>query len=176
MYGPHPESLERTDGLIKKLGVGAQTGLNLASGKKAFSWLTVPANVVALRLYRLAKSLPRAPRRSWAHNDYRALVACGLHIGDERYERLEKWRQCGAGKSLPRLSKQTARQWADAGRELFKIVYPGNFEQHPDLQGLKLSVERHAKTWEGKPGGAGIIRAAMLRKVKQAWNSIAALD
>jgi len=173
-YGPHPSSAKRAKELIKKLQVSAGTGLNLSLGRR-FS-LSVPANLVALRLYRLAKSLPQAPRHSWARNDYRALVACGLHIGDERYEKLEKWRQCGAGKSLLRLSKQTARQWAEAGRELFKIVYPGDFEQHPDLQELRASVEGRATPKQAKPGRPGDIRKAMLQAIKQAWKSIAALD
>ncbi len=173
-YGPHSDSAKRAKELIKKLQVGAGTGLNLSSGKR-FS-LNVPANVVALRLYRLAKSLPQTRGRSWGHDHYYALVACGLRIGDQRYEKLVEWRQRGAGKSVPPLSKQTARQWAEVGKELFKILYPKHFEQHPDLQELRASVERRAKTVYGKPGGPGIVRKMILQALKQAWTSIAALD
>ena len=60
-YGPHPDSAARAKKLIKTLQVGAATGLNLSSGKR-FSLR--PANLVALKLYRLAKSLPQTPRRS----------------------------------------------------------------------------------------------------------------
>src|SRR5262249_48701431 len=168
-YGPHPDSAARAKKLIKTLQVGAATGLNLSSGKR-FSFK--PANLVALRLYRLAKSLPRTPRRSWPYGDYGALLACGLHIGDERYEKAKQWRQRGAGKSLPPLSRETAGHWAEAGRELFKIVYPGEFEQDPDLDELRASVERHARPKHAKPGRPGDIRKAMLQAVKQAWRSI----
>lgn len=173
-YGPHPNSAKRANELIKKLQVGAGTGLNLSSGKR-FS-LNVPANVVALRLYRLAKSLRQTRGSSWAGGDYGALIACGLHIGDKRYEKLREWRQRRAGKWLPPLSKQTAHEWAEAGTELFKIVYPGEFEQDPDLRELRASVEGRATPKHAKPGRPGDIRKAMFQAVKQAWSSIAALD
>jgi hypothetical protein len=184
MYGPHPDSAKGADALIKKLQVGAKTSLNLSPGK-SFSWNT-PANVVAFNLYQLARSLRGAPMRLWTARDSYRIAACGIgwdsfnsrgrrlevHSIGGKYEKqlkaLEAWGQRGAGKSLPPLSKETANQWATAIKELFKIAYPGNFEQHPKLQELKASVEGHAKTVSGKPGGAGIIRAAMLRKVKQA--------
>jgi hypothetical protein len=63
-----------------------------------------------------------------------------------------------------------------AGRELFKIVYPGDFEQDPDLHELRASVERRATPKHAKPGRPGDIRKAMLQAVKQAWSSITALD
>jgi hypothetical protein len=107
-------------------------------------------------------------------------VSSGAHYYDAKYKQqlkeLEEWGQRGAGKDLPPLSKVTAREWATASKELFKVAYPGDFDQHPYLQELRASVLGHARTVYGKPGGAGIVRAAMLRKVKQAFNSIAALD
>jgi hypothetical protein len=173
-YGPHRDSAARANKLIKTLQVGAGTGLNFSSGKR-FS-LIGPANLVAMRLHRLAKSLPQTPRRSSPIGDYGALIACGLRIGDEKYEKAKQWRQRGAGKSLPLLSRQTADHWAEAGRELFRIVYPGEFEQDPDLQELRASVEGRATPKHAKPGRPGDIRKAMLQAVKQAWSSIAALD
>ena len=88
---------------------------------------------------------------------------------------LDAWGQSGAGRHLPPLSKQTAGQWATATKELFKIAYPGKFEEHPNLQDLRASVWGRAKNAYGKTG-RGEIRKAMLQAVKQAWRSIAALD
>jgi hypothetical protein len=185
MYNPHPESVEEDAKFIKKIKLAAKTNINLSSGKP-FSWRT-PANVVVFELYQLAQDLQRAPISEW-RGDFGSIAACGVglvpsgaHIYDARYEKqlkeLEAWGQHGVGKCLPPLSKQTARHWATATKELFKIAYPGDFEQHPKLQRLKKSVLGHARTAAyGKPPRAGDIRAAMLRKVKQAWASIAALD
>jgi len=173
-YGPHPNSVERAKELIKKLQVGSGTGLNLSSGKR-FS-LDVPANVVALNLYRLVKGLPQASRPSWAHDHYYALVACGLHIGDQRYEKLVEWRQRGAGRCLPPLSKNTAKAWQGVTLELFRLVYDREFDRHPELQKLKESVLGRVRPEEGKPVRPGDIRKVMLQAVRQSWTSIAALD
>jgi hypothetical protein len=59
MYAPHPERVRENILFLQKMKLGGKTQINLSSGK-TFSWL-VPANVVALRLHRLAQSLRRAP-------------------------------------------------------------------------------------------------------------------
>ena len=87
---------------------------------------------------------------------------------------LEAWGQRGPGKKLPPLSKVTAAQWAIATKELFKIAYPGNFEEHPNLQELRASVLGRSRDSYGK-AGRGVVRKAMLQAVKQAWHSIAAV-
>jgi hypothetical protein len=176
-YGPHPSSVNRANELIKKLQVGAKTSLNLAT-RKTFSW-DKPANVVAFYLYRLAQSFQRAPMCGWARDDYYALITCSLNM-ENKYEKtletLEAWGQHGAGRQLPALSRSTANVWAKATPELFRLVYGEKFDEHPELQKLRESVLNRAKTWDKKPGGPGIIKAAMLRAVKQAFSSIAALD
>jgi hypothetical protein len=187
LYGPHRDEKEEADELIKKLQVGARTGFNLSSGKR-FSLVDNPANVVALNLYKLAQSLRRAPMRLWTLRDFISIAACGIgrrsakqiHVYDAKYEeqlkRLKEWGQRGAGKCLPSLSRQTSREWWTATKKLFEIAYPGNFDQHPNLQGLRTQILGRARTWKRELGGPGIIRARMLGAVKQALYSIATLD
>jgi len=59
-------------------------------------------------------------------------------------------------------------------RELFRLVYGEEFDEHPHLQQLKHSVMGHAKDVFGKCG-SGVIREAMVKKVLQAVHSIAPL-
>ena len=188
MYNPHPEKLRMTTALLRELELGRNTQINFSSGK-TFSW-EVPANVVALNLYELAQNLRRAPERLWDQRVVSSIARCGIgshsigshgivHRTDATYwkqmKALEKWGQRGSGKQLPPLSKKSAAQWAIATRELFGIAYPGNFEEHPNLQQLRMSVLGRAKDAYGK-SGRGVVRRAMLQALKQAWHSIAALD
>ena len=180
------EHIRENAEFLKKLTLGADTQINVSG--KTFSW-KVPANIVALNLHELAQNLRRAPMRSWTLRDLRPIGRCGvgcsshgiggiIHIYDKKYEKqlkaLEAWGQRGAGKQLPPLSKQTAGEWARATKELFKIAYPGKFEEHPYLQELHVSVLGRAKGTSGKPGRRGDVRKAMRQAVKQAWHSIAA--
>jgi len=184
MYDPHPEGMRENAAFVESLKLGTQTQVNLSSGK-TFSW-RVPANVVAIHLHRAVRSLRRAPMSSWTGRDWISLavsdVGCSSSIpnSDEIFERqlkaLEEWGQRGAGSLLPPLSKNTATQWARATAELFRIAYGDNFEEHPKLQELKRSVLLRAKDGEGHPGGHGVVRAAMLKAIKQAWTCIAAVD
>ena len=187
LIGPHRDAKERADELIKELQVGAKTRFNLSSGKR-FSLVDNPANVVALNLYELAQSLRRAPMRLWTARDFIPIAVCGIgrisanvvHRYDATYEeqlkRLEEWGQRGPGKCLPSLSRQTSREWWIATKKLFEIAYLGNFDQHPNLQGLRAQILGRARTWKRELGGPGIIRSRMLSAVKQALHSIATLD
>jgi hypothetical protein len=183
MYNPHPEKLRMTTALLRELELGRNTQINFSSGK-TFSW-EVPANVIAFNLYQLAESLRRVPKRLWDHRVISSIARCGIgshgdvHRIDATYwkqmKALDKWGQRGTGKQLPPLSKKSAAQWAIATRELFGIAYPGNFEEHPNLQQLRESVLGRAENAYGKVRRGGI-RKAMLQALKQAWHSIAALD
>jgi hypothetical protein len=186
MCSLHPEDIRENAEFLKKLTLGADTQINVSG--RTFSW-RVPANIVALNLHELAQSLRRAPMRSWTLRDLRPIGRCGvgisshgirgmIHRYDEKYKKqlraLEAWGQRGVGKQLPPLSKQTAGEWARATKELFKIAYPGKFEEHPYLHELRVSVLGRAKGTSGKPGRRGDVRKAMRQAVKQAWHSIAA--
>lgn len=187
MYDSHSESMRETAEFLRDIELGRNTQINFSSGK-TFS-RRVPANAVALNLHALAKKLRRAPMRSWSSRDLSSMAKCGIGkkqtngatvvaLGATYWKQmktLEAWGQRGAGKLLPPLSKETAAQWATAGKELFMIAYPGNFEEHPNLQELRASVLGRAKNAYGKVG-RGNIRKAMLQALKQAWRSIAALD
>ncbi len=199
---PQPEMMKKTAESLRRLGLSRETGINLSSGK-SFSW-GVPANVVALRLFRLAQRLRVAPLRrldAWPiEKDMGPFVECqigcrpdGTHIMDpvasgdtapdraeiaeyqKQLEQLEDWGQRGAGKQLPPLSKETAAQWATATRELFRICYGQKFEEHPNLQELRKAVLPRSKDAYGKRGGAGTVRKLILQALKQAWQSIAAV-
>jgi hypothetical protein len=185
MYNPHPEEKRRTVVWIRQMELGRNTRINFSSGR-TFSW-QVPANVVAFNLHDLAQNLRKTPKRLWLR-DQRVLgsiARCGIgrrgnvHRADATYwkqmKELDRWAQRGVGKHLPPLSKKTAAQWAKASKELFRIAYPGNFEEHPNLQQLRESVLGRAENAYGKVRRGGI-RKAMLQAVKQAWHSIAALD
>jgi hypothetical protein len=180
MYNPHRDALKEKAAFIRALKLGTDTHINLSSGK-TFSW-EVPANVVALNLHRLARALQRAPINQWALRDYMVLGSVGrltsdLSVSDRKQlKALEEWGQRGAGSLLPPLSKNTAAQWRRATTELFRMVYGENFDEHPDLQELKRSVLLRARDGSGKHGGRGVVRAAMLKAVKQAWPGLAALD
>jgi len=76
----------------------------------------------------------------------------------------------------PASVKKTVPEWKAAIPELFRIVYDHDFREHPLLQDLKNSIRGSAKTAEGKPGRPGDVRELMLKRVKQAFGSIAALD
>jgi hypothetical protein len=180
LYGPHRELKEMVDKLIKKLKVGVKTGLNLESGK-TFSW-NVPANAVAYSVYQLAQSLRRAPMREWSYRDFYAGVTAGIGgVSSEdpsyrkRWENLEAWGQTGPGRQLPPLSTGAAKEWAKATPKLFRLAYGDNFDEHPWLQGLRKSVEAHAKPRHADSTRPGDIKQAMLKAVKQAWSSIASL-
>jgi len=184
MYGPHPEEKRKADELVNRLGLGAKTNINLSSGK-TFSW-QVPANIIAFHLHQLAQQLRRAPMCSWTARDCFPLADCevgwssaNVYSDDEKYRKqlnaLETWGQRGAGKHLPALSKETAAQWVEATKELFLIVYGENFEEHPNLQGLRASVRETAKDAYDKKGGRAAVRKRMRQAVKQAWHSIAAV-
>ena len=54
----HPEEIHKTASFLQEMELGANTQINLSSGK-TFSW-RVPANVVALNLHTLARNLQRA--------------------------------------------------------------------------------------------------------------------
>lgn len=188
MYDPHPEKVRQTNAFVRRLKVGTNTHINLSSGK-TFSW-DVPANVVAFQLHELAQSLRRAPRSEWTPRDLGTLAVCGvgisllnsltIHSYDVKYEKqlraLEAWGQTGAGSDLPALSKETASQWAKAAKKLFILAYGENFQDHPNLQELRMSVFGRAKNAYGETGKRGNIRKAMHQAVKQAWSSIAAVD
>jgi len=183
MYGPHRDLRNRVTELLRELKLGAKTNINYSSGKSYSHEL--PANNFALYLYDLAKHLQHAPIRDW--DDYGYLLLDGRFfngtadsdqpvISDPKQLRaLETWGQEGAGSVLPPLLKSTASAWKAAIPDLFRMVYGKKFDEHPVLQELRASVsgERNA---DREPGGGGTIRAAMLRKVKQAFTSIAALD
>ena len=200
MYSPHPESMKEDVEFIKKIKLATNTGINLSSGK-SFSWNNA-ANVVAFNLYRLAQSLRRSPIESFTDSELTAIAACGvgrrfsgkveihstkyekasIHAYDAKYEKqlkeLKAWGQRDEIRGLPPLSKQAASQWWPAIKRLFEIAYPRDFMQHPKLQELRIQVLGRAwkgDSWAGdkKPGGPGIIRASMLRAVKQALSSIA---
>jgi len=182
MFSPGRKSVEQNIELIKRLELAENTGINVSSGK-TFSW--GPAHIVAYNLYQLAQDLKRAPTGVW--HGFDSIRACGVgrvspnvHMYNAKDEKqlkaLEEWGQRSAGRCLPPLSRGTARQWWAAIKELFEIAYPGDFEQHPKLQRLRTLVLPHATPKHAKQGRPGDIRAAMLRKVKQAFNTIAALD
>ena len=73
IYDPHPEKVRENTEFLQKLKLAAKTQINFSSGK-TFSW-QVPANVVALQLFQLAKSLRRVPMRYWTTHDLQSLVA-----------------------------------------------------------------------------------------------------
>jgi hypothetical protein len=182
MFSPGRKSVEHDIELTKKLELAKNTGINISSNR-TFSW--GPAHVVVFNLYQLAQDLERAPTGVWCGFD--SIAGCGIgwkspneHHYDVKYEKqlkaLEEWGQGRAGRCLPPLSRETAPQWWTAIKELFEIAYPGDFEQHPKLQWLRTLVLPHAAPKHAKQGRPGDIRAAMLRKVKQALNTIAALD
>jgi hypothetical protein len=176
--------MRETGSFLQEMELGMNTQINFSSGK-TFSW-RVPANVVALNLHTLAQNLQRARMRRWNLRHLASIAKCGIgrisanviHVYDAKYEeqlkRLEEWGQRGAGKHLPPLSKETAALWARDTKELFLIAYPGNFEDHPNLQELRASVLGRARDAYGK-AGRGVVRKAMLQAVKQAWHSIAAV-
>src|SRR5262249_55558864 len=137
IYDPHPEGMRETAQFLRDMELGRNTQINLSSGK-TFS-RRVPANAVAFNLHELAKKLRRAPMRSWSHRDLYQIAKCGIGkkqfnggkiviVGPKYWKQLktlEAWGQRGVGKLLPPLSKETAAQWATAGKELFMIAYPG---------------------------------------------------
>jgi hypothetical protein len=178
LYSPHPDQKQKADELVKQLGLGTKTNINLLSLRKRFSWKK-PANVVAFRLHQLAQTVCRAPMRSWAMHDFFIVGVCCAGCSSQQFpkqcEALERWGQRGAGKRLPPLSKETASQWAEAIKELFPIIYGENFEEHPNLQELRQSVCETAKDAYDNVGGRAAVRKRMHQAVKQAWHSIAAM-
>jgi hypothetical protein len=184
----HSESRERTNRLLNMLNLGGKTGLNFSSAGKGFSY-TRPANRIAIYLHALACALQRAPIAEWNGEEYMLLTnvarfsrspsspnAFVVAKDDDQEQALENWGQQGVGSRLPPLSRKTAKDWRAALPALFRLVYGNNFDENPLLQELKNDVARSAKTAEGKPGQAGHVRAEILKRVKQAFGSIAALD
>lgn len=195
MYWPvmcslHPESIKKTNEFLRSIKLGSHKQINMSSGK-TFSWQT-PANTVAINLLQLAHDVRRA-EVDLVKAAPNSIASCGVgvrgkeddpkaffHSFDDRYveqlRQLEAWGQTGKGSCLPKLSKETAKQWAEAGDELFQIAYGSDtFETHPYLQKLRQSVLGRAKSAYGKITRGGI-RKAMRQAVKQAWRSISALD
>jgi hypothetical protein len=186
LYSPHSGLKKRADELIERLQVGPKTSLNVWQ-KKGFGWER-PANQVAIYLLQLVSALQRAPVSQWDEQESYLCAFIGRFYiwplgggaitytrerDEEQLHALETWAQTGPGRQLPPLSKSTAKAWAKATPEFFRLVFGKTFDQHPNLQTLKEWVVGHARTWDGRTGGPGIIRAAMLRKVQQAWKSIA---
>ena len=190
LYSRHSNLKKRADELIEKLQVGAKTSLNLW-GK--FEW-EHPANLVARYLLQLARALQRAPVRQWNQQESHLCDFIGrfhkwpLEGGAITYTRerdekqlraLETWGQTGPGRQLPPLSKSNVKDWAKATPEFFRLVFGDKFDEHPHLEDLKKLVLERAwseRTGERKPGTPGDIREYMLKAVKQALASIAALD
>ena len=94
----------------------------------------------------------------------------------EPVRKFEDWGQRGRGRELPALSKESAAQWAKVTPQLVEMAYGKEFNEHPDLEKLKKSVSNSAKDFLGNQGGRGIVRREMLKAVKRAWGSIAAVD
>jgi len=187
LFSPHRDLKERAEQLIKTLQVGAKTGLNLSSGR-TFVW-DHPANQVAMYLLKLAQALQRAPISEWDERESILSTFLGRFDGDaiaytrsrdeEQLRAFETWGKAGAGPQLPPLSRSTAKAWAKATPELFRLVFGKTFDEHPLLEDLKKSVLGRVgstRTGERKAGTPGDIRKAMLQAVKQAWSSIAAVD
>jgi hypothetical protein len=183
LYSSQSDLKERADELIERLQLGAKTDLNLWG--KRFIWED-PANQVALYLLQLSRAFQRAQMSKWDEQESLLFFVLGRFEGNaiaytrERDEgqlrALERWGQIGAGRQLPPLSKSTAKAWAKATPQLFRLVFGETFDEHPLLEGLKRQVLGRATPKHAKPGRPGDIRKAMLQAVRQAWRSIAAWD
>jgi hypothetical protein len=188
LFSPHRDLKERAERLIRTLQVGAKTGLNLSSGR-TFVWDHSP-NQVAMYLLKLAQALQRAPISEWDEQEsilssflgrFERIESTYARSGDqEQLRALETWARTGVGRQLPPLSRSTAKAWAKATPEFFRLVFGKTFDEHPLLEDLKKSTSGRARFQDAnrnvKPGGPGRIRKAMLQAVQQAWTSIAALD
>ena len=183
LHEPSRDGERRTLASLTRLELGKETGINIRSGK-SFS-RKAPANEVVCHLYELAKVLRRAPVRGGTIYHKVALAMC---VGwpsfppraldenvKDRENALEAWGRTGVGSKLPALSKGTAAKWADATGELVKLVYGENFEDHEKLRRLKQSVLMRARGASKKTAGRGVVRAEMIKALKQAWKSIAAV-
>lgn len=182
-YDPHPEQRDELELFLKSLRLGTKTSINASGNGKSFSWGR-PANVVAVRLLRLAEALRREPLPVAGVPE---LARCGVgrrpggaHVYNAAYEKqladLEQWGQHGPGSLLPPLSKATAEQWARATPVLFRLVFGEEFDKHPKLQELKQSVSGKGVDGSRNTLRLGNIKRLMVQRVQQAFNSIAALD
>lgn len=174
MHTLHRGLVRKNNALLKRLKLASNTNINISDKGKAFSFDT-PAVQVALDHYKLARILRRAPMSEWDTDEWVTVYSI-CHYSADRLCAWQSWGQSGVGKSLPPLSRDTASQWKKVFPEFFRLIHGEDFDQCVKLESLRDSVLPSAKDGSNKAGGRGTVRKLMLQVVRQAIDSIAAVQ
>ena len=148
---------------MRKIELGSETELNYIH--RSFD-VWNPANAVVLGLYYHVKHCQITPGRSpWGLFK----SSSGIY-SDDTTRAVEEWSR-NVVPTLPRLNRDTYKEWNQKTRFLFHIIYGSNFQDDPKFATLVQRIKQTDK--HGNPSRSHR-RDAIYRALKNSWESVPA--